>query len=67
MPKASKKQLEYIKQYDKKTYKTIGVKFKINELELIKSYCDAKNLSFNGFVTSTLMKAVLSDDGIDEE
>lgn len=67
MPKTSRAQLDSNKRYDQKTYKYQTIKFKINELELIKSYCDAKNLSFNGFVTSTLMKAVLSDDGIDEE
>ena len=67
MPKTSKKQLEYIKQYNQKKYKKVTLNIKLNEYELIKSHCDAKNLSFNGFVTSTLLKVVLSDDGIDEE
>lgn len=67
MPKTSRAKLEANKRYNQKAYKRISIAFKKEDLELIKSYCDAKNLSFNGFVTSTLMKVVLSDDGIDEE
>lgn len=67
MPKTSRAKLESNKRYIQKAYKKATISFRKEDLELIKSYCEGKNLSFNGFVTSTLMKAVLSDDGIDEE
>lgn len=67
MPKTSRAKLESNKRYIQKSYKYQTIRFRKEDLELIKSYCEGKNLSFNGFVTSTLMKAVLSDDGIDEE
>lgn len=46
------------KKFDDKTYKYCSIKFRIEEFEQLKHYCNSHNISFNGFVRCAIMDAL---------
>lgn len=59
--KVSESKREAIKKFDAKTYTYRSIKFRNEELEAILNYCKKHNLSINGFMRETLMRAIEED------
>lgn len=45
-------------KYDDKTYKKYPIKFRIEEYEALKYYCEGNGIPLNGFVRQVVMKAI---------
>ena len=45
---------KYVKEWDKKNLKRIGVALRIDEYEKLKQYCDPNNIAVAAFVKSRI-------------
>lgn len=45
---------KYVKEWDKKNLKRIGVAFRIDEYEKLKQYCDSNNIAVATFIKSRI-------------
>lgn len=54
----SKAKLESNKKSMQKYWKNVGIKFRKEEYEALKEYCNTLGLPVNGFVRQVMMKAI---------
>lgn len=45
---------KYVKEWDKKNLKRIGVSLRIEQYEKLKKYCDSNNIAVSAFIKSRI-------------